>query len=81
MWWKLSLFWASNLDSVRHLSGASYDFHPNIQHLINFILDASLFLSFPPMYTISYIDMYRMETKGWICKYEIDKMKNLGWTV
>lgn len=30
---------------------------------------------------ISCIDMYRMETKGWICKYEIYKIKNLGWNV
>ena len=66
--------WTSNLDSVWRA--------PIYYILINFIIDAS-FLSFPPMsfYPISCIDMYRMETKGWICKYEIYKIKNLGWNV
>ena len=26
-------------------------------------------------------DMNRMKMKGWICKYEIDRVKNLGWAV
>ena len=25
--------------------------------------------------------MDRMKMKGWICKYEIDRVKNLGWAV